>query len=392
MEKCEKCFTCQNCFTAQSEQVEGQNYGLTFIVTKNCNMHCPYCWVSTDKSFLTAEQMKRAFDIVSKRGKVSVGFFGGEPLLYFDEIKNFTDMVKGNPNLSSLNITTNGILINDEIIKWIKENNVGFIFSYDGSLAQKLVRGNDDILREKVIRMGKIPRGTLRMTCTPELVPYIPHFFEFGVSCGYKHLVIEPTTGNNEDYDVEALEYYLRQSFRLWVQILLNGYYINYKPLIDGIKMQLEVSKGRYGCGNSPFNFCFSTDLKFYGCHRYATNQKGVGLIGDLENGINEELLKEHTDSVDYNKIQSPYFDCKTCLARACIGGCIAGNLEDTGDKHKPSRSYCQFTRTICEIMKDVIKDDLSVQLILNGFNPNIMQGLIWRKVMTGSIGYLEEI
>ena len=392
MEECKNCFTCQNCFQDQSGNSD-RGYGLTFIVTQGCNMNCPYCWVKKDKAHLTAEQMKLAFDKVKEKGNVSVGFFGGEPLLYFDEIKKFTELVRDDPKFKGFSLTTNGTLVTDEVIDWIKENKVGFILSYDGPLAQKLVRGRENELRPIAQKLGRLPNATLRMTCTKELVPYVPSFIEFGIKAGFKHLVVEPTTGNKEVYDEEALEYFLRESCRVWVQALLNGYWVNYKVIQDGIKYQINKFKEKTACGNSPRNFAFSTDLKFYGCHRYATNKKGQGYLGDLETGIRDDLLKEHIESVDYTKIKSAIYDCETCPANgSCLGGCIAGNLEDNEDKHIASPAFCQWTKTICEIMKDVAKDEISTQLVLKGFDQNMLLGFIWRKVMTGNIGPLEEI
>lgn len=112
-----------------------------FVVTNKCNMKCVYCQAQNGKTIpngiMTRETAQKAVDIAlsSPADNLSFEFQGGEPLLNFDVIRfivEYSEKHKGNKHIQ-YNIVSNLTLINDEIIKFIKENNIGISTSLDGS-------------------------------------------------------------------------------------------------------------------------------------------------------------------------------------------------------------------------------------------------------------------
>ncbi|HCU2779769.1 TPA: Cys-rich peptide radical SAM maturase CcpM [Clostridioides difficile] len=124
---------------------ENRVEGIILQVTQNCNLHCDYCTYSggyinrihTNKR-MSKETAKRGIDYLISHSRdcqyVSIGFYGGEPLLEFDLIKWCIEYSKANIEGKNLkyNLTTNATLITEEIIELFEENNVSIMISLDG--------------------------------------------------------------------------------------------------------------------------------------------------------------------------------------------------------------------------------------------------------------------
>jgi sulfatase maturation enzyme AslB (radical SAM superfamily) len=108
-------------------------------ITKRCNMACVYCYEQDKTSEYSIEELKKNSDDIFKdikNNKVNIEFLGGEPLLRFDLLKDIYNYLeeKYKDNIDSYAITTNGTIINDEIIKFLKEDkNIYISISMDGT-------------------------------------------------------------------------------------------------------------------------------------------------------------------------------------------------------------------------------------------------------------------
>ncbi|SHF27299.1 uncharacterized protein SAMN02745164_02143 [Marinitoga hydrogenitolerans DSM 16785] len=124
---------------------------LFFIVTEDCNLRCKYCAYSGEYSnmrthnnvYMDYNIAKKAIDKyfsdISQTQKENpyfipaIGFYGGEPLLNFDLIKKIIEYIKNKKHKCHFTITTNGTILNDEIIKFLAENEISLAFSLNGS-------------------------------------------------------------------------------------------------------------------------------------------------------------------------------------------------------------------------------------------------------------------
>ena len=119
---------------------------LCLHITHDCNMRCKYCFADTGeygggkRSFMSSEVGKKAIDFVIEksddRKNIEVDFFGGEPLMNFDVVKDIVEYGKARGEetgkIFRFTITTNGLLLNDEIEKYINENMGNVVLSIDG--------------------------------------------------------------------------------------------------------------------------------------------------------------------------------------------------------------------------------------------------------------------
>lgn len=127
------------------DNVKNKLSQMTFEVTDSCNMRCGYCVYNDFVNYtrnhggniMTIDVAQKGIDLLegssSKLDQVSIGFYGGEPLLNFKLIKDTVDYAKSKLSKKiSFTITTNGLLLNDEIIDFLFENRFSILISLDG--------------------------------------------------------------------------------------------------------------------------------------------------------------------------------------------------------------------------------------------------------------------
>lgn len=127
------------------ELLDKKIQGITLQVTQDCNLRCKYCVYSGEyksrthkKSYMTIEMARKGIDYLIKHSteleEITVGFYGGEPLLNFDLIKDVVAYTrsKGVGKRILFHISTNATLFNDEKLKFLEDNNFSVLISVDG--------------------------------------------------------------------------------------------------------------------------------------------------------------------------------------------------------------------------------------------------------------------
>jgi len=113
----------------------------TLIITQQCNLRCKYCYVGKEASSMPLEQAQRSIDLTFQRApkgeNIDFAFFGGEPLIEFPKIRMITEYIENHPDYDQkhvqLTIVTNGTIFNDEIAEFVREHQIAFGISCDGS-------------------------------------------------------------------------------------------------------------------------------------------------------------------------------------------------------------------------------------------------------------------
>ncbi len=107
---------------------------LQVITTSTCNLGCRYCYTHDDHSNITLDNFDVQFSKICENTNESfkISFFGGEPLLNFDVIRNIVLKYNLHKNIDGFGISTNGLLITQEIVDFIKKYKINFSFSMDG--------------------------------------------------------------------------------------------------------------------------------------------------------------------------------------------------------------------------------------------------------------------
>jgi uncharacterized protein len=336
-------------------------------VAHDCNMRCEYCFADEgafagERSKLSFETGKMAIDFLLKesgsRRNLEIDFFGGEPLMNFDVVRDLVaygrqEEQKYNKNIR-FTITTNGMLLDEDKEKFINENMDNVILSIDGrpqvnDRMRKTVGG--DGTYERIIKNYKrladnreglyYVRGTFT-GYNLDFVEDVKHLAEVG----FANVSVEPVVTD------ESMEYAIRDEH---IPAILNEYdkladlYLDYAK--DGRKFaffhfNMDLNQGPCvikrvsGCGAGTEYVAVSPEGDIYPCHQFVGEDSfKFGQIYDQE--FNNHLYDTFNRNHIYNKP-----DCMECWAKFyCSGGCHANAYHANGDLLTPYNIGCEMER-----------------------------------------------
>ena len=341
---------------------------LCLHVVHDCNLKCEYCFASQGdfkgvKSYMSLEVGKKSLDFLVKnsgnRVNLEVDFFGGEPLMNFDVVK---DLVKYGRSLEEKNnknfrftITTNGLLLNDDNMKFMNENMDNVVLSLDGRKEvndnmRKTVKdeGSYDIILPKFLEFVKL-RGNksyyIRGTFTSKNLDFSKDVLDFN-DLGFKSVSVEPVVASPEnDYAIleEHLEGIINEYEKLskeYIKLKKKGEGFDFFHFMIDLKQGPCFLKRVVGCGAGNEYLAVTPEGELYPCHQFVGDEKFI--MGSVTKGIiNEELRNDFKKTNVYSKE-----DCKECWARYyCSGGCHANAYNFNNDILKPYKIGCEMEK-----------------------------------------------
>ncbi len=312
---------------------------------------------------MSLEVGKKALDYLVKhsgaRRNLEVDFFGGEPLMNFNLVKELVQYGRSleqeyNKNFR-FTITTNGVLLDDEKIDYINENMSNVVLSLDGRKEvndnmRKTISGEGsyDIILPKFKKMVE-KRGDkdyyIRGTFTSNNIDFSKDALDF-YNNGFKKISIEPVVTSEE------MDYALREEH---LQLVLDEYekfskeYINIKKMdkdfyffhfmID-LKQGPCIIKRAVGCGAGSEYMAVTPEGDLYPCHQFV-GEEGFK-IGTVFDGVENTSLREKFKKANvYNKEE-----CRECWARFyCSGGCHANSYHAHKDLSKAYKLGCEMEK-----------------------------------------------
>jgi len=330
-------------------------------------LKCSYCFQLDQpdaSSRMTFDTTKKVIDhllVHTKDPKLpipTIGFFGGEPMLCWDLVVQTVSYMQGvcSPRKPHFSMTTNGVLLTAEKAKFLVDSGFSFIVSIDGpkELHNKYrvypdgTGSFDQVMRGLTyLKDAGVKNVTLRATYASgeEFLVERLEFLNQLCDQGYGHWVsVEPvclTEGhcahNIQGYTLEAVQNLGNEFLRAakWAsERLRNGKPARYHILCKQIERLLYTTHSVCECGAGMGYMSVTPDGSLHSCHRTQFTK-----IGDLEQGIDEELRAKWSDSRSYCRV-----GCNECFAQwACGGGCRECSLGDTGDIHVPYKIGCEF-------------------------------------------------
>lgn len=354
-------------------------------VAHDCNMTCKYCFGDKGafegiRSLLSLEIGKKAIDFLlthsGTRRNLEIDFFGGEPLMNFEIVKELVDygrtVEKDYGKNIRFTITTNGLLLDDEKIDYINNNMENVILSIDGrpSVNDNMRRtvnnkGTYDIIAKNYLRFVDKRRGTyyVRGTFTRENLDFSEDVIHL-VEMGFKNVSIEPVVTDlsfdyalqDEDRDRIFAEY--EKLTDLYLEYDKNGKKFEFFHFNIDLNQGPCIIKRVSGCGAGTEYIAVSPEGDIYPCHQFVGNQdfKLGNLNNDnFENKLYDKFNKAHI----YNKEK-----CRECWAKFyCSGGCHANAYHMNQDILKPYELGCELEkkRIECAIgIKSILSLDAS--------------------------------
>ena len=355
---------------------------LCLHVAHTCNLNCSYCFASQGKykgerALMSLEVGKRALDFLIEssgtRRNLEVDFFGGEPLMNFGMLKELVAYARAREKETGkrfrFTLTTNGVLIDDEVIDFANREMSNVVLSLDGRReihdrfrVDYNGRGSFDLIVPKFQRLVEARGGKdyyMRGTFThanPDFLRDIETMLELG----FDQLSMEPVVcaaGDPAELTEEDTVTVCRQYEEL-AELMLRRHkegrdFTFYHYMID-LKGGPCIYKRISGCGSGTEYMAVTPWGDLYPCHQFVGDERYR--LGDIYVGVTGTERQE--EFARCNVYARP--ECRDCWARLyCSGGCAANAYHATGSVTGVYEKGCTLfkKRMECAIMLAVAKE-----------------------------------
>ena len=355
---------------------------LCLHVAHTCNLNCSYCFASQgkyhgDRALMSFEVGKRALDYLiehsGSRRNLEVDFFGGEPLMNWDVVKQLVEYARSVEKAAGKNfrftLTTNGVLIDDEVIEFSNREMSNVVLSLDGrkEIHDRLrvdYAGNgsyDRIVpkfKEFVEKRGGknyYMRGTFTHA-NPDFTKDVFHMADMG----FTELSMEPVVcaeGDPAGLTKEDIEVVKGEYETLATEMLRRKQegrpFTFYHYMID-LTSGPCIYKRISGCGSGTEYMAVTPWGDLYPCHQFVGEE--AYKLGNIWDGVTNTQLREEFRAC--NAYARP--ECRDCWAKLyCSGGCAANAYHATGTIRGVYEPGCELfrKRMECAIMIKVAED-----------------------------------
>lgn len=349
---------------------------LCLHIAHDCNLACRYCFAGEgeykgDRSLMSYEVGKKALDFLvensGSRRNLEVDFFGGEPLMNFDVVKKLVaygrEMEKTKDKHFRFTLTTNGVLLNDEVIAFANQEMDNIVLSIDGRKEVhdymrpfKNGAGSYDLIIDKFKKVAESRKQTkyyVRGTFTHNNLDFVEDVLSLADE-GFEQISVEPVVAGPEE------PYAIREED---IPVICEGYDRLAKEMLKRKKegrgfhffhYMIDLSGGPCvykrlsGCGSGTEYLAVTPWGDLYPCHQFVGEEEFC--LGNVEEGI------VNTELRDTFKLCNVYAkeECRNCFAKFyCSGGCAANAYHCHGDINQPYEIGCELQRkrVECAIM-----------------------------------------
>lgn len=357
---------------------------LCLHIAHDCNLACRYCFAEEGeyhgrRALMSFEVGKKALDFLvensGNRTNLEVDFFGGEPLMNWQVVK---ELVEYGRSLEEpfhkkfrFTLTTNGVLLNDEILEFANREMANIVLSIDGRKeindTMRPFRGGQGSYELIVPKFQKVAesrgqtRYYVRGTFTRNNLDFSKDVLHLA-DLGFQQISVEPVVaGPEDDYAIRESDIpQLREEYdRLAVEMIKRrkeGKGFNFFHFMIDLEGGPCVAKRLSGCGSGTEYLAVTPWGDLYPCHQFVGNEKF--LMGNVEEGILREDIRDEFKCCNvYSKNK-----CKKCFAKFyCSGGCAANSYNFHGNINDAYDVGCELQRkrVECAIMLKVAEADL---------------------------------
>ncbi|MDO4397355.1 MAG: thioether cross-link-forming SCIFF peptide maturase [Oscillospiraceae bacterium] len=327
---------------------------LCLHIAHSCNLNCSYCFASQgryhgERALMSYETGKRALDFLVEnsgtRRNLEVDFFGGEPLMNFDVVKKLVEYARNIEKEKNKNfrftLTTNGVLIDDDVIDFANREMSNVVLSLDGRRevhdrfrVDYSGRGSFDTIVPKFQKLVNA-RGGKNYYMRGTFTHYNPDFLEdikAMLDLGFTELSMEPVVTSPESPSAltESDKPIVFEQYEKLAELMLRrdkeGKPFTFYHYMLDIKGGPCIYKRISGCGSGTEYMAVTPQGDLYPCHQFVGDEKFK--LGDIYHGVdNKEIQNEFYSCNVYAREE-----CRDCWARLyCSGGCAANAYHATG-------------------------------------------------------------
>ena len=341
---------------------------LCLHIAHDCNLACRYCFAEEGeyhgrRAIMSYEVGKKALDFLvansGNRTNLEVDFFGGEPLMNWEVVKQLVaygrSLEEEHHKKFRFMITTNGVLLNDEILEFVNKEMGNMVLSIDGRKEvhdrMRPHRGGQGSYDEIVPKFKKAAesRGQMNYYVRGTYTHYNTDFAKDVLhlaDLGFKQISVEPVVApETEDYAIreEDLPQLLAQYDELAEEMIKrrkegNGF--NFFHFMIDLEGGPCVAKRLSGCGSGTEYLAVTPWGDLYPCHQFVGNEDF--LMGNVDEGVlRTDIRDEFKQCNVYAKEK-----CKDCFAKFyCSGGCAANSYNFTGNVNGSYDIGCELQR-----------------------------------------------
>ena len=345
---------------------------LCLHIAHDCNLACQYCFAEEGeyhgrRALMSFEVGKKALDFLiansGNRRNLEVDFFGGEPLMNWQVVKDLVAYGREQEKLHDkkfrFTLTTNGVLLNDEVMEFCNREMGNVVLCIDGrkEVHDKMRpfrkgAGSYDLIVPKFQQFAESrhqDKYYVRGTFTHYNLDFSEDVLHLA-DLGFKQISVEPVVAEpKEPYAIreEDLPKLFEEYDKLAVEMIRrhkSGEDFNFFHFMIDLEGGPCVAKRLSGCGSGTEYLAVTPWGDFYPCHQFVGNEKF--LLGNVDEGIlNTDIRDEFKCCNVYAKEK-----CRKCFARFyCSGGCAANAYNFSGD-------ICGAYDIGCELQKKRIE------------------------------------
>ncbi|BFL47830.1 thioether cross-link-forming SCIFF peptide maturase [Lactonifactor longoviformis] len=349
---------------------------LCLHIAHDCNLACRYCFAEEGeyhgrRALMSFEVGKKALDFLiansGNRKNLEVDFFGGEPLMNWDVVKQLVAYGREQEKIHNKNfrftLTTNGVLFNDEIMEFANKEMSNVVLSIDGRKEIhdymrpfRKGKGSYDLIVPKFQKFAESrnqEKYYVRGTFTHHNLDFAEDVLHLA-DLGFQQISVEPVVAPPEEpyairpedvpficeqYDILAKEMIKREK---------EGRGFNFFHFMIDLTGGPCVYKRLSGCGSGTEYLAVTPWGDLYPCHQFVGEEEY--LMGSVDEGVTrKEIVKEFKDCNVYSKPK-----CQECFARFyCSGGCAANSYHFHDTIHDVYEVGCELQRkrVECAIM-----------------------------------------
>ena len=363
------------------QKTAGVVKALCLHIAHTCNLNCSYCFASQGKyhgerAVMSFEVGKQALDFLiansGNRRNLEVDFFGGEPLMNFQVVKDLVAYARSIEKEHNKNfrftLTTNGVLIDDDVIEFANREMSNVVLSLDGRKevhdryrVDYAGRGSWERIVPKFQRLVEARNGQnyyMRGTFThanPDFVADIQQMLDLGFTELSMEPVVcapdDPSALTKEDLEIVKAEY--EKLAKLMLQRDDEGRPFTFYHYMIDLKGGPCIYKRISGCGSGTEYMAVTPWGDLYPCHQFVGDEKF--LLGNIWDGVSNTAIRD--DFLSCNVYARP--ECADCWAKLyCSGGCAANAYHATGSIKGVYESGCELfrKRMECAIMVAVAR------------------------------------
>ena len=341
---------------------------LCLHIAHDCNLACRYCFAEEgeyhgDRSMMSLEVGKQALNFLvensGSRRNLEVDFFGGEPLMNFEVVKQLVaygrSLEEKHNKKFRFTLTTNGVLLDDDVMEFANREMANVVLSIDGrkEVHDKMRptrngKGSYDLIIDKFKKFAEMRNGKsyyVRGTFTHDNLDFSKDVLHLADE-GFDQISVEPVVGPEEErYTIkEAALPKMMEEYDLLAKEIIRrekeGKGFTFFHFMIDLTGGPCVAKRLSGCGSGTEYLAVTPWGDLYPCHQFVGEDEFC--VGNVFDGVTRrDIVSEFKKTSVYSKE-----DCRECFARFyCSGGCSANSHKLNGTINGTYEVGCKLER-----------------------------------------------